>query len=204
MFSLLSRIGALLLFLVLPETLSAVNIPCAGLAGCSTSPDNYIPSLVVVLQSSLSSYIYGIGVLFTLIAGGYLIISGGAEDKISKGKETLLWTIIGIFVANSAFTLSGYLDQEADGLYSGGAGTSSDVISAVLNGYLANPSSAINPIIGLMDIALLGYCLYCGMKMVATRGEDSAYEDAKKGLFYAAVGAVIINLVDLIVIAIIT
>ena len=194
----LSRIGALLLFLVLPETLNAVNIPCAGLAGCSTSTDNYIPSLVGVLQSSLFLYIEGIGILFTLIAGGYLIISAGAEDKISKGKETLLWTIIGIFVAQSAFTLSGYLHQEANDVYAT-AGTSPDVINSVLYNYLASTSSSINPIIGLMDIALLGYCLYCGMKMVATRGDDAAYEDAKKGLFYAAVGAVIINLVSVIV-----
>ncbi len=165
MTSFLFRIGTFLL-LVLPEIANAVSIPCTGLAGCSTSPENYIPSTLGVINTALATYIVPLGILFVCIAGGYMIISGGSEEKISKGKETLLWAAIGLFVAQNAVNFTGFIASEGGTIATATIG-GGDVIYNILDGYFANTST--NPIIGLMDIALLGYCLYCGMKMVVMR-----------------------------------
>jgi hypothetical protein len=54
-------------------------------------------------------------------------------------------------------------------------------------------------IFDLMYIAILGIALFCGMRMVVSFGKEEEFSKARQGLFYAALGAIIINLAQQLV-----
>ena len=78
-------------------------------AGFSAPKD---PRLII---ASVVEVVLGfVGILFVsyLIYGGMLIItSGGEEDKITKGKNILVYNIIGIIIVLSAFSLVLFVER---------------------------------------------------------------------------------------------
>lgn len=62
-----------------------------------------------------------IAVVFAVYGGFKIMTAAWDEDKVKKGKTTLINSLIGIFVVLIAYTLVGWIFTEADTL-SGGAG----------------------------------------------------------------------------------
>ncbi len=59
---------------------------------------------------------------------------------------------------------------------------------------LSVTSTLIGSIFDLLYIALVGIALFSGMRMVLAFGQEDAFKKGQNGLFYAAIGAIIINL----------
>jgi len=50
--------------------------------------------------------VIGVAALFFFIIGGFkMLTSGGNPEKLKSGKDTLVWAIIGLFVAFSSYIL---------------------------------------------------------------------------------------------------
>jgi hypothetical protein len=182
------------LLAVVTETASAqeLYVYCSNLPGCGGGWGEYITGALVVLLIKLPVYTAIFGVLFLMIGGAYMVLSAGNSERVEKGKKTITWAIIGIFVMNFSVHLVGFVFQETISRYSGG-----DLIESV--GYTLQSS-----IFDLLYIALLGVAIFSGMWMVIARGKEDEFQKAYTGLFWAAVGAIIINLADAISSAVLT
>lgn len=89
--------------------------------------DDYAPSNIFATSAGLPTtsvvgYSLGIGrVLFSLLgvvalvliiyAGFLLLTSQGESDKVKKGRDTLLWAVVGLIVILSSFGILSYLDS---------------------------------------------------------------------------------------------
>lgn len=53
--------------------------------------------------------IAAVSILVIVIAGFQLVISSGEPDKIAKARRTILYAVIGLIVAASAFTIVSFV-----------------------------------------------------------------------------------------------
>lgn len=94
-------------------TLSAVALPSAVLAASVSLPnplgDRFNDaSLITVLVRSLKIALGAVDIfaLFMFIIGGFeLLMSGGNEAMVKKGKDTLLWATIGIVTITLSYSI---------------------------------------------------------------------------------------------------
>ncbi len=188
----LFRFAAALTLLVLPEVSLAeapasLYLYCGGLPGCGPGWTEHFSSVLILAFGLLPAYIYLLGGLFIMIGGGYILLSAGNDEHVTKGKNTIIWTVIGLFVADFAQILVGLVRTEVETRL-----PNTDLVTSGVNTLIGN-------IVDLLYIALIGVAVYCGMRMVLARGKEDEFGKARMGLFYAALGAVVINLAEQIV-----
>jgi len=181
-------------YVLLPSVTLALLVPvlayaqtlwvyCGGLPGCPGGWTEYFSNALTLLLVRLPAYIYVFGWLFIMVGGAYILLSGGNAERVTKGKNTIIWAVIGLFLAKNAEWLIEFVVVEE--VNTRVAGT--DLIESV--GY-----TAISTIIDLFYVVLLGVAVYCGMRMAVSLGKEEEFNSARNGLFYAAIGAIIINL----------
>jgi hypothetical protein len=179
----LLRLSALLTLLSIPVAASAeLWIFCGNLPGCPSRFVEYFTSALIALLILVPFYVQGFGVLFIMVGGAYILLSAGREDMVTKGKGTITWAVIGIFLANFAQTFVGFLQSEVATRTPG-----SDLVESIGN-------TLIGDIFTLLYVATAGVAIFCGMRMVLAFGKEDQFKRAVDGLFYAALGAIIINL----------
>lgn len=72
--------------------------------GSSSSQTEPLLLIAVIIQALLG--IVGAGALLMFIWGGFhMIFSGGSEERIKKGRDTLLWAVIGMAVILSSYAV---------------------------------------------------------------------------------------------------
>ncbi len=161
-------------------------IYCGGLPSCNPGFDEHFSSILTYLLTILPNYVYILGVLFIMIGGVYMAISAGDSEKVTKGKNTIIWSIIGIFVMQFAETVVNFIIiPEASNVPAG------DLVVSITG-------TLINDILILLYIVLLVVAVISGMRMVLAFGKEEEFKKGKDGLFWAAVGAIIINLAQAI------
>lgn len=176
----------------IPQTTEKLFIYCGNLPGCTsgfTPFKQYFGNVLWVLGVRLDSYVYVLGALFIMIGGARILLSGGESEGITKGKNTIIWSIVGIFVATFTFDLLGFIKMEVSTRVSG-----LDLVFSVIN-------TLTGSIFTLLYIALVGVALFSGMRMVLSFGKEDQFKKGQDGLFYAALGAIIIDLAQTIVAA---
>lgn len=177
-------IAGLLVLLTVPLQAHAdVFVYCAGLPGCGPMKD-FTQNLLNLLLTRFDTSAYVLGTLFIMIGGGYMLLSGFNEEYYNKGKNTIMWAVVGMFAAQSASVLVGFIIDEAKDV-----GGGPDVITEVIR-------TLIGSIFDLLRVALFAVAVYSGMRMVISRGQEEEFKKSRDGLFYAAVGAIIINLAE--------
>ena len=140
-----------------------------------------------LIASHIFVYGYAIGVLAVMVGGAYMILAAGRDDWITKGRNTITWSCVGLAVIGFAESFVGFIRQETLGRLAG-----ADFVLSVNN-------TLISTIFDLLNVSLFGVCLYLGMMLVISNGKDEQFSKAKNGLFYAALGAIAINLAQQIV-----
>ena len=164
-------------------------VECGGLPGCQTGNvpflDYLSTFLIPILFNKIFTYIPLLGVLFIMIGGAYILLSAGNEERVTKGKTTITWAVIGIFIAGFAKDLVNLVTAEATSVPAG------DVIISVI-------TTLMGSIFDLMYVAMIGIALFSGMRMVLSLGKEEEFKKGQDGLFYAALGAIIINVSQLI------
>ncbi len=181
-----------LIVTLLPGHVSAVEgiwVFCGGLPGCSAEFGEYLSSALSLLAARLPYYVYYIGIFFIMVGGAYMLLSAGNSERVEKGKKTIMWAVIGIFLASSTLDLVQFVLWEFG----------SDALVPTLQTWdtddvvMSTVDILASSIFDLLNIALLGVAIYCGMWMVLAQGKQESFQKAYTGLFWAAVGAIIIN-----------
>ncbi len=185
----LLRLSAFALALLAPGSLHAQElwIYCGNLPGCPSGFTERFTGVLRLLLIRLPAYVYVLAILFIMIGGAYMVLSVGDAEKVTKGKKTITWALIGIFVMQFSEALVSFVGLEASTRDSG-----ADLVESVAN-------TLIGSIFDLLYIALLGVAIYCGMWMVLSFGKEDEMKKAQEGMFWAAVGAIVINLAGALV-----
>ncbi len=179
--------AAIILTLVPHVAHAELWIFCGGLPGCPSGFTEHFSSVLILLLTRLPNYVYILGVLFIMIGGVYMAISAGDTEKVTKGKNTIIWAIIGIFVMQFAETAVNFVIIPEVNTRTIGA----DLVTSLVG-------TVINDILILIYVILLIVAVFSGMRMVLAFGKDEEFNKGKDGLFWAAVGAIIINLAQAI------
>ncbi len=104
-FALLVGVGGFVPVLVSAET--AKSTVCQSLgsnAGCTTDPNGSV-SLNKVIKTVVNvlSLVVGLVAVIMVIVGGFkMITSGGDSNKLSSGRNTVLYAIVGLVVVATA------------------------------------------------------------------------------------------------------
>lgn len=165
---------------------------CGGLPGCGRGWTEYVTPAVLYAITRLPVYTGIFAVLFLMIGGAYMVLSAGNSERVEKGKKTITWAIIGLFVMNFSVQLVGFVYDETVSRITG-----QDLIESF--GYTLQST-----IFDLLYVALLGVAIFSGMWMVIARGKEESFQKAYTGLFWASVGAIVINLAEAIANAFVT
>lgn len=190
---LLLSITAACTFLLLPAAAHA-NLPwvyCGNLPGCTPGFTEHVTGVMTQLLIRFDVYAYILGALFVIIGGAMMMLSGFQEDWVSKGKQTITWALVGVFIGKFASVLVGFVTQEANSVGGG------ELVVAVVN-------TAIGSIFDLFRVGLIAVTIFCGMRMVVARGKSDEMEKGRNGLIWAAIGAIIINVAQVLTNAIAT
>ncbi len=191
------RISAVLAGLALPVLVAAavpseIWIYCGDLPGCPSGFDERFTDVLLLLLLRLPTYVYILAVLFIMIGGAYMVLSNGDSEKVTKGKNTIIWAVIGVFVMQFAEQLINFVMLEVITRDSG-----PDLVESVTG-------TLIGSILDLLYVAIIGVGIYAGMRMVLSFGKEEQFTKARDGLFWCAVGAILINLADAIAQAVVT
>lgn len=185
----LSTALAAVILASLPYVASAQElwIYCGNLPSCDGGFTEHFTAVLTLLLQRLPQYIYMLGVLFIMIGGVYMAISAGDSEKVTKGKNTIIWSVIGIFVMQFAATaVNLIIIPEVTSIT-----PASDLVASLT-------VTIIQDILIVLYTALLIVAVISGMRMVLAFGKDEEFNKGKEGLFWAAVGAIIINLAQAI------
>lgn len=79
----------------------------------STNPNDNgsITSAIAKSILGIIPYVLALAVLSMIGAGIYYLISWGNEEKVKTAKSTLLYTIIGVIIATSAYTIANIVNS---------------------------------------------------------------------------------------------
>jgi hypothetical protein len=79
----------------------------------STKPTNSGSITTAIAGSILKfiPYVLALAVLSLIGAGIYYLISWGNEEKVKTAKSTLLYTIIGVIITTSAYTIANIVNS---------------------------------------------------------------------------------------------
>lgn len=180
-------VAAAFLCTLMPHAVSAAAanlwIYCGGLPSCGAGfTEHFTPALIALLLV-LPYYVYILAALFIMIGGVYMIVSLGDAEKVTKGKNTIIWALIGIFVMQFAETaIRLVIMPEVVTRFD-----TPDLVASLT-------ITIMNDIFILLYIVLVIIAIISGMRMVLAMGKEDEFKKGKDGLFWAAVGGIVINL----------
>lgn len=163
------------------DLLPSVNGACTGLFGCGAGGANIPYQFAFNLVTLLLQVAAGLSVLFIVFAGFQVVTNiSGDEGKISQFKNGVMNSMIGLCVA---------------------------ILSEFLVSVIGNPNISVA---GVLPIALIGAAIsilkivlnsiflivvvIAGLRMVYAQGKTDEYNKGRTMLFWAAIGAVVVNL----------
>jgi hypothetical protein len=83
------------------------TVNCWGLPGCS-SDENNVDSIYGVIGNVISlmiQYITVLAVLAVMLWWIMYLLSAGDEEKAKKAKSVIIWSLVGVFLAVSAWSI---------------------------------------------------------------------------------------------------
>jgi len=136
-------------------------------------------------------------VVVIVIAGIYMVVSVGDETAKEKAKKIITYAIIGlIIIAIAAGVVTIIIDATGGGSIFGpvpdlGNTGGSDIRVVILN--------ILDTILSFMALAAVVVIVIAGILMVVSLGDETAKDRAKRIIFYAVIGLVIILIASAIV-----
>lgn len=157
----------------------AAQGPCVGL-NCG-SVGNPLPLFIVVGATIVLEIASGLAVLSVVIGGAYLVLNMANETNFEKGKKGIIFGLIAFALALSSQAIVSFVVSKAYTI-----NVDSPVISLM--------SVTVGTMLTLLNVAFALMMLFFGFKLILARGQQAALDATKKGLTWAASGAVAINL----------
>ncbi len=170
------------------------TVYCGNLPGCGPGIVEYVSSLMRLVLAHFDLYVYILGALFVMIGGAYIVFAGANEEYLTTGRTTVTWALVGIVIGRFASEVINFIIVPEVQTAAAGSGNLVVDIATQLAADIA----------GLLKISLVAVALYGGMRMVAARGKEDEFSTGRNALLYGAIGAVIIQLAEILVNAVAT
>ncbi len=68
-----------------------------------------LTDIIGVALKGLLGIVGALALLFFVIGGFYWLTSAGVQDKIQKGKDTMMWSAIGLLAVFASYTVLNYI-----------------------------------------------------------------------------------------------
>lgn len=187
--------------LLIPTSAFALNLKvyCGLLPGCHVGPDgsatflDFLKPALIEIFLHLPDYIVALSGIFVIIGGLYMILHLGNDERYETGKKAVMAALgglaIGMFSDNLVTYVIGeqYYDVTPSTLF-GGEDTVLGIIFATRR-----------IVFTFFNLILISAVIFNAMRMVLSRGNEEQYHKAVAGFFYGAIGAIIINIADRLV-----
>ncbi len=107
-----------LIFLGAPNLVYADGTDCPANTICIKNPLKYesVPEIIKEISELLKVVALGIGVIMIIYGGIMIMTAAGSEEKVTKGKKTLMWTVIGVAIVYLVDFLVGFIKEILTGL----------------------------------------------------------------------------------------
>lgn len=90
--------------LCLPGVVFALTAECPSGINCNANLD--LNKLIMSIINVLLSIALVVDILFIIIGGFFYIISGGNEERMEKGKDTVTNAIVGLIIIVMSYTIA--------------------------------------------------------------------------------------------------
>ncbi len=166
-----------------------------AIGGIATSTD--IRDIILKLLLAVLLFMGLAAVVVIVIAGIYMVISVGDETAKEKAKKIITYAVIGlIIIAIAAGIVTIIINATGGGSIFGpvpdlGNTGGSDIRVVILN--------ILDTILSFMALAAVVVIVIAGILMVVSLGDETAKDRAKRIIFYAVIGLVIILIASAIV-----
>lgn len=78
------------------------EIYCGGLPGCGSSNSEQKISDFI---ADMLQYVAVAAVIALMLSGFYYLFSGWEEEKVNKAKKWIIWSLVGVFVSITAWSM---------------------------------------------------------------------------------------------------
>jgi len=125
----------------------------------------------------------GAAVLFAVIGGAQLLLSFGDESKITKGRNSLIFSLAGfaLLLASQSIVSFSVSSAQAAGLEAGS------------NPFITLMAAIVQAIIMALNSVFVIVMVVAGIRMVIGHGKSDEFSKARQSLIYAIVGAFFVN-----------
>lgn len=99
----------LLIYILLPVSAGAVPVPAVSI-GPTNVGSSFVTQTFMGVVQNIANYIIALiailGIIFILYGATFqAVVSGGDEESVGKGKTTITYGLIGLFIAAMAYAL---------------------------------------------------------------------------------------------------
>ena len=165
----------------------------AGNVGINVLNGSSPVQTIIEIVNTVLTYVGLLAVIAIVIAGLYMILSGGSQAD--RAKEIIKWVIIGLIVILLAKVIVAFIYAALGGNLANiginlpnGTGDIRQVITNILN--------IVLNFVGLLAVIAL---VVAGIWLIVGMGSDDSKERAKKIILYTIIGLIIILLAKLLV-----
>ncbi|MDO8648300.1 MAG: hypothetical protein Q7R81_00790 [Candidatus Peregrinibacteria bacterium] len=193
MLPLLTFLTALLRTVLIDAAWAVEVLPpviCEGLANCPGGGAQFVQPQDVLFEKTLPEAIRilinlaaGGAVIFTVWGGVQMLLSMGDETKITKGKQGVIYALLGLGLALVSQTIVEFVSTE-----NYGQGNNEEFL---FGGLLP---AAVRIILLLFNVAFLIVLMFAGTRMVLSGGKSDEYTKGTATIRWAIIGAIVVNL----------
>lgn len=171
------------MFSFIPTALAQEDIACYYLPnGCEANPQG-LKNIVLVAGDGLVTTIGAVCVLFIIIGGMQIAFGGGDEGKITKGRETALYAVLGLIIAMLSQTIIQYFILRAEEIRDGADGNFA--INAI--------KIVIEQLLLIFNVGVVIVVVLAGFKYLFSRGADDKAQGALRMVVWAVGGGILVN-----------
>lgn len=167
--------------LFIPKALA--QAPCELLPeGCGEV--NMFPEMLAITANVIAMTVAALCVLMTVWGGVQMGISNGDESKITKGRDSIVYGMIGLAISLLAQSIVNYVVVAATGIRDAGA---ENVVLAAIDW-------GITTLVYFFNVAIFFVIFWGGLQFVLSRGNSDKTTSARRMILWAVIGGLFINL----------
>lgn len=156
---------------------------------------NIIEPIIGLLQ-----YLAAFGFLAMAIYGFYVVVTGaGEEEKLEKGKKTILYGIVGFLFVQVPYTLVSMIykgvpkcEKTATNLWSYSSHNCTSGENADLSGVVNWVGEFFKFLNGFLTLLCVLMAIYAGWLLLTSRGDEEKVKKVKSMILYIAIGLVLL------------
>lgn len=153
--------------------------PCGGISGCAA--EQGLAQFITPLAALLVNAAAGLTVVFVVISGMQMVLAMGNDATLSRGKNGVVYALVGFVLVLVSQSLVSLIAARVIGV------TPDNPHIQIMERVVVSVMLIFNALFAIVMI-------YCGFKLVLSRGQSSELDSVKQIATWAVIGAITVNL----------